>query len=189
MPKSTIKPSIRINILKSQSTPEPLTSKFLKWLLSTGRFIIIFVEIVVLVAFVSRFKLDNDLANDKDEINKKIPIIESLRPDERIIRKTQLQLATIKSVRLNPPDYASILTKVALQEPAGVTVNTLSMESQNGIVTIKIVGSSLQNEDLSAFVEGLKSDDSFTNVNLDSVDVSQQTISFTISGQTVQKGI
>ena len=56
---------IKLNLLHTQGLPEKLPVKFLKWLVNYGRYIVVLVEIIVLVAFVARFKLDADLAEIK----------------------------------------------------------------------------------------------------------------------------
>ena len=189
MPKSVVRPSLRINILKSQSAPQPIINRILKWLLSTGRYIIIFVEIIVLAAFVSRFKFDYDLANTKDAINKQIPVIESLRPDERLIRKTQLQLATIKDVRLGAPNYINIVQRISAQQPQSLVITNLELEQKDKIVNIKIEGESQNNNDLTILVAGLKGDATFQNILLTNVSLDQNVVSFTITGQANTGGI
>ena len=70
MPKAKIIkfPAINLDLLRPQSSPEKLFSRLLRWLLSTGRYIFIFVEALVLIVFISRFKLDDDLASKKEAI-------------------------------------------------------------------------------------------------------------------------
>ena len=52
--------------------------KFLKWLLNVGRWIVIVTELIVIIAFVSRFKLDRDLTNLNEKVKQKQAIIGTL---------------------------------------------------------------------------------------------------------------
>src|SRR3989338_10870849 len=105
MPKSkSPKLVINLDLLKPQSNPDKLPTKLFHWLLYSGRYIFVFVEALVLIAFAARFKLDADLAAKKEAIEEKIPYIENLRPYEILIRETQLKLSTIDSVRRNSLD-------------------------------------------------------------------------------------
>ncbi len=62
MSKSKVKLAIHLNLLKPQSNPEQLPIKLFRWLLLSGRYIFVFVEALVLIAFAARFKLDADIA-------------------------------------------------------------------------------------------------------------------------------
>lgn len=173
MPKNSHRPSLHIDILKPQNEAEPIGVRLTRFLLSTGRYIIIVVEIIVLGAFVSRFKLDSDLQTITENINAQIPVIESLKADEQIIRQTQLQLATIKDVKQNSLDYSFLLQRVAAQTPTGVTLTTISLEKNNGKVLLKIVGSARTNSDLTSFVAGLRTEKNFLEVNLASASLDK----------------
>lgn len=182
MPNSPKKLSININILKPQGNPEKFYVRISRWALSTGRYIIIFVEIIVLAAFVSRFKFDSDLAETKEKIDQQIPFIENLRIDEQLIRQTQLQLATIKDIRSNSINYTTVIQSIANQTPQGVKINTLNIEKEKSKVTFKISGHSQTNADLASLIVGLRSDNNFSDVGLSSIGLEQSVLTFSISG-------
>ena len=180
--------AIRLDLLKPQSSPEKIPVKLLRWLLSTGRYIFIFVEGLVLIAFLTRFKLDADLAQNKETIEGQIPFIESLKPYEILIRQTQLKLSTIESVRNSSPNFGQILKKISDQTPQGVKLSNINMEGGVGKVTIQMNGQAQTNADLSSFLAGLKQESIFTNVNLASIGLEQNLIRFTISFNTQEGG-
>lgn len=180
MPKSKSTLSIKFNLLKPQSNPEKLPVRLLRWLLSTGRYLLIFVEALVLIAFIARFKLDADLAEKKEAIEEQIPYIESLKPYEIIIRQTQLKLSTIANIKKNTPDWAIILKKIADQTPTSVTLININMTKDIDNITIRMAGSTRINSDLTNFITGLKEDSSFSNINLGSVSLEQGVINFTV---------
>lgn len=180
MPAKTHKLSIRLDLLRPQSSPEKLPIKFLRWLLSSGRYMFIFVEALVLVAFISRFKLDADLANKKEEIDQEIPFIESLKPYEVLIRQTQLKLSTIVAFHTNYPDYPQILKKIADQTPLGVKIINLNLQKDVDKVTIAISAQAQTNNDISNFITGLK-EAGFSGVTLASVGLEQGIIRLVIN--------
>ncbi len=108
MPKKIGGFDIRLNLLHPLGSQEPILTRFIRWLLSSGRYIVIVVEAIVLIAFLSRFKFDADLQNTKEAIEAQLPFIQSLKADEALIRRTQLQLATVKDIRLNSSNLADI---------------------------------------------------------------------------------
>lgn len=187
MPAKNSKVLINLDLLKPQSSPEILPAKFLKWLLSSGRFIFILVEALVLIAFVARFKLDSDLASKKEVIETEIPFVQSLGSYEILIRQTQLKLSTISTFRANSPNYSQVLSTIASQTPLNVTILTLNMEKEVGKVVIMITTRALDNNDVSNFVTGLRESGEFSQVNLESVGLEQGIINFIISAEkTIQ---
>jgi len=182
MPKKSIVTFLRLNLLKPQSNPEKIYSKLIGWLLSTGRYIIVFVELLVLLAFLSRFKFDADLASTKEATDQQIPFIESQKEDEQLIRQTQIKLATVKNIKLTNPNYADLLKRVSDQTPENIKLSNITMEKQPGKVNIKISGNVQSNNDLSVLILGLKSDSHFSEINLVNIGLEQGIINFTISG-------
>lgn len=183
MPKSKPKLAINLDLLKPQSSPEKLLIKLLHWLLSTGRFIFIFVEALVLIAFILRFKLDADLASKKEAIEEQIPYIESLRPYEVLIRQMQLKLATINAFNTSVPNYPQTLTKIADETPVGVKITGLSLEKSLGKVLIQINAQTQSNNDIAQFIANLRNSEYFADVNLSSVGLEQGIIKFTIESK------
>lgn len=181
MPAKTHKLLIHLDLLRPQSSPEKLPVKFLRLFLSSGRYILIFVEALVLVAFVIRFKLDADLANTKEAIEQEIPFIESLKPYEIIIRQTQLKLSTIASFRSDWADYPQILKSIADQTPFGIKIISINLKKDVGKITIAINAQAQTNNDLSNFITGLKTNGYFSQVTLSSLGLEQNVIRFVIN--------
>lgn len=180
MPKPKSKIAINLDLLKPQSNPEKLLVKLLRWLLSSGRFIFIFVEAVVLIAFLTRFKLDADLAARKEAIEEQIPYIESLKPDEILIRQVQLKLSTINALKINQPDYPQILQQIGSSTPLSVTITSLSLEKIPSKVNIHISAQAQNNKDVITFIAKLKEDKRFSKATLSSAGLEETFIKFTI---------
>lgn len=178
MPKPGIKIKINLNLLKPQSNPEKLLVRIVKWLLSSGRFIFIAVEALVLIAFIARFKLDADLQSRKEAIDAQIPYIKDLKPYEILIRQTHLKLSTIDGFKKTQADYANILKSIADQTPMGVKISNLTLNNQPGKVTVTISGQARTNIDISAFLMGLKSNKKFSGIELVSVGVETGSLNF-----------
>ena len=85
-------PSRPINLLPQSAFETSFTGRFLQWAVTSGRYIIILTEAVVIVAFLSRFKLDQDLANLSDTIKGQRTLLERQLPLENQFRFTQSRL-------------------------------------------------------------------------------------------------
>lgn len=181
MPKAKTHLAIDLNLLKPQSKPEKLPVGLLRWLLATGRYLFVFVEAIVLIAFTARFKLDADLAAQKEAIEEQIPYIESLKPYEIIIRQTQLKLSNIGNIKKSSLDYPTVFKKIADQTPIAVMINSINIKKSIGDAEINIVGQTQSNSDLTSFLAGLKEDTTFANVSLASIGLENGIIKFTIT--------
>lgn len=186
MAKNLPKLGIHLNLLKPQSNPEKIFVKLLKWLLSTGRFIFIFVEALVLIAFIARFKLDADISSKKEAIEQQIPYIQSLKPYELLIRQTQLKLSTINTVKTNSPSFSDVLKKISDQTPKSVILAIVNLENQVKGVNVQINGQAQNNNDLTVFFLGLKQDPSFSNVVFTSIGFDKGAINFSIGASYKQ---
>lgn len=185
MPKGTFNFLIHLNLLKPQGEKQKIVANLLNWLLSAGRYIVIFIEIIVLSAFLLRFKLDYDIANIKEKIDEQIPFIQSLKSDETLIKKVQFQLNTIRNIRQEDPDFTIILKKVTDQMPQNINVTNINMEKTGAVITFKIIGTSQNEIGLATLILGLKEDKSLSNIDLASISIEQNLINFTINGKFI----
>ena len=182
MPKvQNPKLAIHLDLLKPQSNPEKVFLKLIRWLLSTGRYIFIFVEAIVLIAFATRFKLESDLSAKRDAIESKIPYLQSLRPVEDLIKRAQLKLSTIDNYQKTYVDYPQILKGIADQTPVGIKVTTLSVDNKDTKTTFSLVGEAQNNNDVAAFLDGLKHNQLFTNVVITSVNLDKNILNFSLN--------
>lgn len=181
MPKSHVKPGIRLDLLRPQSNPEKLPVHLFKWLLGSGRFIFIAVEALVLIAFLARFKLDADIQSRKEAIEQLIPYIQNLKPYEVLVKETQLRLSAIAGVKQTQADYPSLLKAISDQTPLGIKLTSLNFNKQVGKIDIQLNGQALSNNDISAFITGLKSNGIFSNVILASMGIETEGLQFSAS--------
>lgn len=188
MPKLKTKLAIKLNLLKPQSNPEKLPVKLFQWLLSSGRYIFVLVNALVLIAFVARFKLDADLASKKEAIKDKIPYIESLKSYEILIRETQLKLSTIDSVKKSSLDWPAILKKIADQTPGSVQITSINMEKDVDTATVHITGQTQVGSEVTSFIAGLKGENTFSGVTLVGIGLEQGIIKFTINASAKSAG-
>lgn len=184
MPAPKAKPVININILFPQGIPQKLPIKFLKWLLSYGRFMAIAVEIIVVATFVIRFKLDADLNNINDQINHQVPYIQSLSEDEAKVRQLQFKISTVKRLYDSNPDINSILSAIASQMTSGTKLSTINIDAtdkQAGL-QFRVNGVSSSPNDLSILLAGLKQVKLFKDIALANISYDQGQLNFSISG-------
>lgn len=190
---SKSKERLSINLLYPQGTPPRLPVKFLSWLLSYGRLLAIVVEIIVVAAFIARFKLDAELGDLKDQNNRQVEYIKSLASDEIAIRQTQFRITAISKVYKETPQWDKILSHVSQQIPTSTqgqtglkiaSVNLTRSKDKEKITTFRIAGTTDSNLNLANFIAGLRQDNYFKNVVLSNINFDSGQISFIITGES-----
>lgn len=179
--KDNSKLVLHLDLLKSQSDYSKLSSKLYNWILSTGKYIFITVEAIMLIAFLIRFKLDTDLQVLKKEMDQKKQYLENLKSTETAIRHTQFKLKTINSFFATYIQYPKIVKDISDQTPPGIKFINLSLENQENKVIIKINAQAQTSNDISNFTAGLNSNDNFSDVTLTTLSVEQNIIKFSIN--------
>jgi hypothetical protein len=118
----------KINLLPPSDFELSFWGKFLKWGVTTGRYVIIVTELIVIIAFLSRFKLDSEVASLTDEIRGKKNLLDAQTEFETQFLKIQNRLSSADLV-MNSSLLASEETvKVESTVPVGVKLVSLDIQ-------------------------------------------------------------
>lgn len=179
----------QVNLLIHKGDQPPLTTRLIKWLLSSGRFIVVIVELVTIGAFVMRYKLDAELIDLKEQIKSTVPYVQSLQADEIAIRQTQFQLTTIRRTKIDNPDFGQVVTRLAQITPSSIRLTNISLNRSPGtpVTGLTLSGITPSNIELSVFMQALQKDPSLTDVTLTNISFEGQIV-FTITGNLAAKG-
>jgi len=158
-------PKKEINLLPRDDFERKAVGKFLIWALTVGRWIVVVVELVVILAFLSRFKLDRDIADLYESIRAKQSIIENNAPFEKDFRRFQSRLVTADTLTKNQLQAVPIIQAVAASLPTEVVLTNFNFEAGE----VRLSGISLSENGIKSLVNNLKnstvlSDISITNV-------------------------
>lgn len=176
---------LNLNLLYPQGMAQKLPIRFLKWLISYGRFIVVIVEILVLSTFAFRFKLDADLANLKEKINEQVPFIESLGQDEALIKQTQQRLAIVKKTYAAFGQDQKFLPKISTQTPTAIKFTNFNIEqTEIGALKFKISAQTNSIDSIAFFLKGLRNDPDLKDINLTNINFEQGSVIFSITGAT-----
>lgn len=176
-----------INLLPEGEFEKSPIGKFIKWALHWGKHIVIFTELIVIASFIYRFKLDRDLVDQKGNLQIKLQEVESYSGFEKEVRFLHKRLDFIHQTdteRLKPDFIISELIKIT---PSDVVYSDLTIKE--GLLTIK--GISLSGIGLNAFINNLKNNNSFSNINISSIKSKGQqdpTLEFELSAFIKETG-
>lgn len=144
--------------------------KFLLWVLTYGRYIIIGTEIIVLLAFFSRFKLDRDLTDLHQAIVQKEAIIASSRNFENEVRQIQNRLTIIKGLQAQRKAPLNLLSDLSRLMPEDVSLTDLIFENNK----ISLTATSLTNDSFNNFLDKVGKLPQVTDVSLEDIGKNQK---------------
>lgn len=175
-------PKSHIEFLPKEDWEKTPFGRFIKWLLTAGRYIVIFTELVVILAFLSRFKLDRDLTNLYKQIDQKQAIIQSSAEFETDFRFLQKRLASIQGLRKEQMQTKILLEEISALTPVDVSFSNLSITGDQASFT----ASALSEAGLATFINNLKKSPRFTDLSIGSLSIGKEKtvgISFSIKGE------
>ena len=162
MPKNL--PTPNINFVSGDELLEKPGGRFLHWALGAGKVVVVLTELIVVLAFISRFKLDSDIADYNELIRKKKSIIEASSEFETRFRSFSGRVAAAsKEIKLFSAD--KVLSEVIKSVPEGVTVSDLIIGPQ--IVTV--TGTAQNEEALTVLSSNFRGSKVFSNISLNRV--------------------
>lgn len=168
MPKTA--PGAEINLLPQEQLRQEPISKFLRWALTAGRYIVIFTEALVLIVFLARFKLDSDIIDLKQEITAKAQVLKQAQNFEEEFLATQKRLIDVGRLFDNLEPRAPLLTTIEATIPQPITLAELSLTGSK----LQITGVSTDYAAITQWVKLLEAEESLSEVSLDSLQRSTE---------------
>lgn len=165
---STPTKDVSVNLLPQDAFSRSPIGRVLTWSLSTGRYIVVFTEMIVILTFLSRFTLDRQLTDLNESILKKQAIIESFGDLETNVRQVQAQTEFIRQLqgRVNILDLLDFLTQNA---PNDISLDNLSVQADG----FSLESVAYSTSSLKTFTNIIQSDPRFSDVSLGKINTSE----------------
>jgi len=161
---------ISINLLGLEQQEHSLLGHFIGWVTTYGRYIMVTTEMIVLIAFLSRFSLDRQLTDLKDEIQQKQDIVAANQDLEIQFLQTQDSLNKIKALLVKQEIPTNAINTLYMLLPAGTYFQTLSINDNK--ITSQVASLTVQS--FSQFLMNLSATKQLSNIEIGTVD--KQTI-------------
>ncbi len=167
MPK---KPAIRkvdiaVNLVPQDPFFETALGRFLKWALSTGRYIVIFTELIVILSFASRFTLDRMVTDLNSDIHQKESVIASYGDLEKNFRFVQKQIEDYQQFK-QESNLVDIFPVLNDNVPDNVVFETLLIRPDS----INFTGSALSQDALNVLVNNLQLSPYFSQISVNKIE-------------------
>lgn len=123
-----------INLIPQDEFDKSLVGKSLKWALTTGKSIVILTEFVVILAFLSRFKLDRDLNDLNEVILQKQNIVESYSEVEERMLDVQARMTLAGEISNTTVNVSQSMDELALLVPIGTKLDTVELNQTDWVL-------------------------------------------------------
>lgn len=160
----------QINLLPQEEFTGSTLGRVLLWALSTFRIIVIITEMVVMLAFLSRFWLDARNVDLNDLIKQKQAVIAATADFEKDYRNTQKRLRVFSGLAKEEGQASSYLKTITNYLPSDVSL--ISYTFGAGVIQTK--GSAISETSVAQFMVNLEAGGAFEKVELANLDSSQQ---------------
>lgn len=154
--------AVSINLIGEEEMEHTPMGRIITWAVTYGRYIMIGTEVVVLLAFISRFSLDRKLTDLNDEISQKQAIIEANIDFEQAFRDVQNQITAIHKLIAAPSIMTETLDTLQSLLPRDVYLDTLEI-AQDKLTASAVAGSPAG---FSTLIANLQSAKIFKNVDI-----------------------
>lgn len=159
-----------INLLPQEEFAVSTPGRILSWLLSSFRIIVIVTEMVVMIAFLSRFWLDAKSADLNDSIKQRQSIIAASADFEQEFKKTQKEILIFSELTMEDHLTTDYLDNVSSFLPPEVALISFSLIGNE----IRLEGVSPSERSIAQFVANLESTDVFKEVSITQVSTDKE---------------
>jgi Tfp pilus assembly protein PilN len=172
-----------ISFLPDSENLNSFSARLLNWLTTIGRFIIVFTELIVISAFISRFWLDRKNSDLSEIIRQRKAIIESTQDFQSEYTLLQQRLKYIEQFYNNQPDFPAKITSLVVSTPPDITFSklTVSQNPKNQNLTASFLLSSTKESSIVDFISNLSVNPDIKSVNVESIEKKQKESTYTVS--------
>lgn len=159
-----------ISLLPNEENSHSFLARFLKWITTVGRVVIIFTELIVILAFLSRFWLDRKNSDLSEILRQQKAILNSTQDFENEYTSLQLRLQYIKDFYKSEPKYIDNLNSLIQSLPSGIFFQNFSVskDEKTSQISAAVDLYSFQEDAIVNFISNLK-----LNPNIDSLEVQK----------------
>lgn len=121
----------KLNLLPTDRFEYSKLGRFLKWALSAGRYVVVFTELIVIIAFISRFWFDRQLTDLREQRVQKSAIVDSFRDTQNKFEQTKAMLNLIKNTLAGGAKTMTRLSQIQNLTPPGIEYQSIAISSQS----------------------------------------------------------
>ena len=149
-----------------------LSARAIHWLTTVGRYVIVFSELIVICAFISRFWLDRINSDLSESVRQQEAILQTTVDFESQYALLQQRLKVIGNYYQNQPQYKSYLASLVESTPAEITYNKLILKQDptTSEISANLSLFSFQETSIINFISNLILNPKVASVNVEKIE-------------------
>ncbi len=178
-----------LSLLPDSQNPNSLSARVLKWLTTVGRWVIVLTELVVIVAFVSRFWLDRKNSDLSEVIRQRQAILASTHGFEEEFKSFQQRLVYVRNFYENQPDYDDRVDILVKSTPNDLTYKSISIkqDKKNSDITISALLTAFNEKSIVEFIKNLKLNSKIDSVSINNIEKKSNENNYSVSVSVIFK--
>ncbi len=178
-------PKKEISLLPEKNIARVIGGKFVNWVLSVGRYIVIFTELIVIGAFLSRFWLDRKNSDLSEKIRQQKAILSSTQTFEREFDLFQTRLNEISQSFEKASRPIDPLIVIAESTPTDVLLSDFKFsEKDTGAQQVNLKAQMFSEAGFAEFIDRLIANQEISSVQVGTIEKEEgkggMTINFVI---------
>jgi type IV pilus assembly PilN-like protein len=164
----------QISLLPDSHRSDNLTSRIVNWVTTIGRVVIIFTELFVVIAFLSRFWLDRQNSDLSEKVRQQRAILTSTAEFEKEFTSFQKRLKIIGDLNKNS-NLGGALDSLLKSTPPDIYFQKLSIDPQNQQMTTTIDTRAYSSQSVISFITNLILNKDIQKVTVSSIEKAPKT--------------
>lgn len=158
-----------ISLLPDEANNNTTSARVVRWITSVGRYIVVFTELIVISAFLSRFYLDRKNSDLSDILRQQQAIIQSTQNFENDFDLLQKKINIIKLTYASQPEFQSKIDTLVTSTPPDIAFESLQFTTNsNQEISANLSLTAFQESSIVDFITNL-----IVNPKIKSVDVQK----------------
>ena len=153
---------VSVNLLDQPEFEGSSVTRLFNWAVTYGRYIMIGTEVIVLLAFISRFSLDRKLTDLREEIAQKQIILEANKNFEEEIKQLQTNILTVNNLIETQRKPLDIFNQVISILPPDIILLSYKQEDIN--IELKLLAGTTNS--FSIFLNSIQRISSLSNIEI-----------------------
>ncbi len=162
----------KINLLRKKE--ESLNKRILYFTTHYLRYILVITQLVIIVVFFYRLKVDQEVVDLSEAVKQKEEIITVSYPLLQEAKLVDRQIGVIKNVAKKEDFFLDEFNYITHSIPEGISLKHLSFNKEG----VNVKGSALTAASLEFFYKKMREDGKFCKVNLKGVNKKMESIEF-----------
>jgi hypothetical protein len=180
-----------LSLLPDSENPNSFGAKTIKWLTTTGRWVIVLTELVVISAFISRFSLDRKNSDLSEAIRQQQAILETTQNFEAEFNSFQQRLEFIHDFYVNDYQYVQKINTLVNSTPTDLIYQNLSIQKDkdNNKVSASASLIAFSESSIINFINNLTLNPNIETIKINQIEKKQQENNYLIEISVIFKKI